>query len=46
MAYAEKLKDYELGDWRFRIGTYRVVFDLEGDTIYVLRVGDRKDVYK
>ena len=44
--YAEKLADYKLGMYRFRIGDYRIVFDIEGDDIVVLRVGHRKDIYR
>ena len=43
---AEKLKDSSLGEYRFRIGDYRIVFDLEGNTIFVLRVGHRREIYK
>jgi mRNA interferase RelE/StbE len=32
--------------YRFRIGNYRVLFDIEGDRIVVLLVQHRKDVYK
>ncbi len=46
LKYAEKLIDPRLGTYRFRIGDYRVVFDLEGNKIIVLRVGHRKDIYK
>jgi mRNA interferase RelE/StbE len=46
LKYAEKLIDPRLGTYRFRIGDYRVVFDLEGNEIIVLRVGHRKDIYK
>lgn len=46
LSYAEPLKQSELGSYRFRIGDYRVVFDLEGDQIVVLRVGHRRDIYK
>jgi mRNA interferase RelE/StbE len=46
LKYAEKLVDPRLGTYRFRIGDYRVVFDLEGNEIIVLRVGHRKDIYK
>lgn len=46
LKYAEKLIDQRLGTYRFRIGDYRVVFDLEGNEIIVLRVGHRKDIYK
>jgi mRNA interferase RelE/StbE len=46
MKYAEKITDTRLGQYRFRIGDYRVVFDLEGNEIVVLRVGHRRDIYK
>ncbi len=44
--FAERLTDYEIGDWRFRIGDYRVIFDADDDTIVILKVGHRKDIYK
>ena len=44
--FAEKLSDPILGEYRFRIGDYRVVFDIEGDEIIVLRVGHRREIYK
>ena len=44
--HAEKLKDPRLGSYRFRIGDYRVIFDLEGPEIVVLRVGHRSDIYR
>ena len=43
---AEPLKQSELGSHRFRIGDYRVVFDIEGDEIVILRVGHRRDIYR
>ena len=46
LQFAEKLQDPALGEYRFRIGDYRIVFDLEGDAIFVLRVGHRKEIYK
>ena len=46
MRHAEKLIQSDLGSYRFRIGDYRVVFDLEGEEIVVLRVGHRKEIYK
>ncbi len=46
LKYAENLIDPRLGTYRFRIGDYRVVFDLEGSEIIVLRVGHRRDIYK
>lgn len=46
LEFAEKLTDRQDGSWRFRVGEYRIVFDVAGGTIEVLRVGHRKDIYK
>lgn len=46
LTHAEPLKQSELGSYRFRIGDYRVVFDLNGQEIVVLRVGHRREIYK
>ncbi|HZY30513.1 MAG TPA: type II toxin-antitoxin system RelE/ParE family toxin [Candidatus Methylomirabilis sp.] len=46
LKHAEKLTQSVLGSYRFRIGDYRVVFDLEGNEIVVLRVGHRREIYK
>lgn len=42
---AKKLEGYS-DIFRFRTGNYRIVFRLEGNEIFLLRVKDRKDVYK
>ena len=44
--HAMKMVDPSLGSYRFRIGDYRVIFDIEGDEIIVLRVGHRKEIYR
>jgi mRNA interferase RelE/StbE len=44
--YARKMIDPSLGSYRFRIGDYRVIFDIEGDEIIVLRVVHRKEIYR
>ncbi|MFC1790504.1 type II toxin-antitoxin system RelE/ParE family toxin [Patescibacteria group bacterium] len=45
--YADSLIDTRLGGYRFRIGSYRVVFDKEGeDAIRILKIGHRRDVYR
>jgi mRNA interferase RelE/StbE len=44
--YARKMIDPSLGSYRFRIGDYRVIFDIEGNEIVVLRVGHRKEIYR
>ena len=46
LKYAERLTQSQLGSFRFRIGDYRVVFDIEGSQIVVLRVGHRREIYK
>ena len=46
LKFAHRLTDLRIGSYRFRIGEYRVVFDLEGEEIVVLRVGHRRDIYK
>ena len=45
-AFAKKMVDPVLGTYRFRIGDYRVIFDLEGNDIVVLRIGHRRDIYR
>ena len=44
--YAKKLTNPKIGTFRFRIGDYRVIFDVDGDTIVVLRVGHRRTIYR
>jgi len=46
LEHAKKLTDARLGAYRFRIGDYRVIFDLMGDEIVILRVGHRGNIYK
>jgi len=46
LQYAERPTDQELGGYRFRIGDYRAIFDIEGNDIVVLRAGHRKEIYK
>ncbi|MEK7282023.1 MAG: type II toxin-antitoxin system RelE/ParE family toxin [Chloroflexota bacterium] len=44
--YAKKMVDPALGTYRFRIGEYRVIFDIEDNDIVILRVGHRRDIYR
>lgn len=43
---AKKLEDSDIGEYRLRVGNYRLIFDLEKKTIIILRVQHRKDVYR
>ena len=42
---ARKLTDPRIGSYRWRVGNYRIVFDIHGRTIVVLRVRHRKESY-
>jgi len=33
-------------DFRLRVGDYRVIFSIEGNNLFVLRVGHRKNIYE
>lgn len=46
LSFAGYLVNYNIGQYRFRIGDYRVIFDLEEDIIVVHSDGHRRDVYK
>lgn len=46
LKFTEVLKDKTLGDFRMRIGDYRVIFDVENNKAIILKVGHRKDIYK
>ena len=48
-AIGQALKGSDLGEfWKYRIGDYRVIARIEDSvvTIFVLRIGDRKSVYR
>jgi len=46
LKYARKLINPDIGTYRFRIGDYRVIFDVDGETIVILRVGHRQNIYR
>ena len=46
LGYAKSLTNADLGTYRFRVGDYRIIFDLVADKIVILRVGHRRDIYK
>jgi mRNA interferase RelE/StbE len=49
LSFAKKLTDSSLGEYRFRIGDYRVLFDLNQDgslqILMVLSVKHRREAY-
>ncbi len=41
-----KLGGIAVGRWRYRVGDYRIRYDIEGSSIYLHVVRHRKDVYR
>lgn len=44
--FAESLTRSDLGQYRFRIGDYRVSFDVENEILVILDIDHRKDIYR
>lgn len=44
--FADHLTDPRDAQYRYRIGVYRVLFDVEGKNIVILHIQHRKDVYR
>ncbi len=46
--FAWHLRDRKFGEYRFRIGDYRVIFDVESKSrsLIILAIGHRRDIYK
>jgi len=48
--HAKKLKDPAIGQYRFRVGDYRIIFDVDKQgnisILVVLLIKHRKDIYK
>ena len=49
LSFAKKLTNLGLGQYRFRIGDYRAIFDVDKNgeikVLMILRIKHRKDVY-
>ncbi len=41
-----KVKAVETGEWRWRVGDYRIRYDIEGEDIVLLRVRHRREIYR
>ncbi|MBI2483932.1 type II toxin-antitoxin system RelE/ParE family toxin [Candidatus Uhrbacteria bacterium] len=46
LEFCEPLASAELGSYRFRIGDYRVIFDIIDTRIDILTIGHRRDIYR
>ena len=43
---AKKLHSIPIGEYRLRVGNFRIIFDLNKHTMIILRILHRKDVYR
>ena len=43
--FSKKLTEPDIGTYRFRVGDYRIIFDIEDDEVVILRIGHRKNIY-
>ncbi len=50
ISFAKKLNNFEAGEYRFRIGDYRVIFDVDArgkiSILMILSVKHRREVYR
>ena len=45
LQFAEHLTDYREGEFRFRVGDFRLTFDVKKNIIYILQIGKRDKIY-
>lgn len=45
LAFSDHLINFEIGSYRFRIGDYRVIFDVNDEKIIILTLGHRKEIF-
>ena len=46
LAFSTRLSDTKIGGWRFRVGDWRMVIDVQDETIIILRIGHRREIYR
>lgn len=46
LLFAQKLTDNRGGTYRYRIGDYRIIFDLEDKKLVIHAVGHRREIYR
>jgi mRNA interferase RelE/StbE len=44
--FSSRLTDLKLGNYKFRIGDYRVIFEVDNGVVEILKIGNRKDIYR
>jgi mRNA interferase RelE/StbE len=47
-AFGKALSHDHRGEWRYRVGSYRLLAHIDDEkiTIYIVKIGDRRDVYE
>ncbi len=43
---SKRLVNYRCGTFRYRVGDYRIIFDIREDAVEILKVAHRREVYK
>jgi mRNA interferase RelE/StbE len=43
---SKSLTNFEQGNYRYRVGDYRICFDIDGNRIVINRIRHRREVYK
>ena len=46
LAFAVKLTDSRIGHYRWRVGNYRILFDVSNNIISILAIDHRREVYR
>lgn len=46
LKFAKRLTDYYEGEYCFRVGDYRLIFDVKEGSIYILKIDKRDKIYK
>ena len=46
LSFADRITDTRIGTYRFRAGDYRIICDVDGDILVILKIGHRRDIYK
>ena len=42
----QKLRGVHAGQWRLRVGPYRIRYDIAEAAVFILRIGHRREVYR
>jgi len=46
LSFAKSLIHYSAGQYRLRVGDYRIIFDTDESLFIILAVGHRRDIYR